>query len=60
LLSCDEIAGTRVQAYDRQNDAQLMGDFLGVPGSQIYDEMRQRRWAYKLFKLKKPSHACQA
>jgi ubiquinone/menaquinone biosynthesis C-methylase UbiE len=53
LLSCDEIAHTRVQAYDRQNDTQLMGDFLGVPGSQIYEEMRQRRWTYKIFKFKK-------
>jgi phthiocerol/phenolphthiocerol synthesis type-I polyketide synthase E len=53
LLSCDEIARTRVQAYDRQNDPQLMGDFLGVPGSQIYEEMSLRRWIYKIFKLRK-------
>ena len=53
LLSCDEIARTRVQAYDRQNDPQLMGDFLGVPGSQIYEEMSRRRWTYKIFKLQK-------
>jgi SAM-dependent methyltransferase len=56
LLSCDEIARTRVQAYDRQNDPHLMGDFLGVPGSQIYEEMSLRRWTYKIFKLRKKTH----
>jgi phthiocerol/phenolphthiocerol synthesis type-I polyketide synthase E len=55
LLSCDEIARTRVQAYDRHNDPQLMQDFLGMPGSAIYEEMSKRRWTYRIFKLRKPA-----
>jgi phthiocerol/phenolphthiocerol synthesis type-I polyketide synthase E len=53
LLSCDEIARNRVQAFDPHNDAQLMQDFLGAPGSQIYEDMSKGTWRYRILKLRK-------
>ncbi|MDQ3898506.1 MAG: methyltransferase domain-containing protein [Actinomycetota bacterium] len=53
LLSCDEVAASRVQAFDQRNDQQLMQNFLATPGSQVYDEMRSGRWEYRIFRLRK-------
>lgn len=53
LLSCDEIATTRVQAFDNRNDQNLMQNFLATPGSQVYQEMRSGRWTYRILKLRK-------
>jgi phthiocerol/phenolphthiocerol synthesis type-I polyketide synthase E len=55
LLSCNEIARTRVQAFNAENDPGLMENFLAMPGSQVYEEMKSRRWKYRIFRLKKPS-----
>jgi SAM-dependent methyltransferase len=54
LLSCDEIAASRVQAFQGGNDATLVRNFLAAPGSQVYEEMRSRAWVYRLFTLQKP------
>jgi phthiocerol/phenolphthiocerol synthesis type-I polyketide synthase E len=53
LRSCDEIARTRVQAFAAGNDPELMKNFLAVPGSEVYDAMQQRLWAYNILKLRK-------
>jgi phthiocerol/phenolphthiocerol synthesis type-I polyketide synthase E len=53
LSSCDEIAQTRVRAFSSRNDPQLMQDFLGAPGSQPYEDMRNGRWTYRILKLRK-------
>lgn len=53
LLSCDEIARSRVGAYGGGNEATMLNDFLGAPGSQYYEEMRARRWAYRIYKLRR-------
>jgi len=55
LLSCDEVARTRVGAFDSGNDPGLMQNFLATPGSDVYTEMSQRRWRYSILKLRKPS-----
>jgi SAM-dependent methyltransferase len=55
LLSCNEIAATRVQAFDSGNDQQLMQNFLATPGSQVYEEMRSGNWAYRILMLRKRS-----
>src|SRR5262249_54257950 len=44
LLSCDEVARTRVQAFSAGNDSTLMQNFLATPESQVYDEMKSGRW----------------
>jgi ubiquinone/menaquinone biosynthesis C-methylase UbiE len=53
LLSCDEIAGTRMGAFDSRNNQQLINNFLATPGSQVYEEMRSGRWTYRILKLRK-------
>jgi phthiocerol/phenolphthiocerol synthesis type-I polyketide synthase E len=53
LLSCDEIAGTRVAAFDSRNDQNLMQNFLATPGSQVYNEMQSGHWTYRILKLRK-------
>jgi phthiocerol/phenolphthiocerol synthesis type-I polyketide synthase E len=53
LLSCDEIARTRVQAFAAGNDPELMKNFLAVPGSEVYDAMQQRLWAYNMLQSRK-------
>jgi SAM-dependent methyltransferase len=42
LLSCDEVAKSRVQAFDSGNDPHLMRNFLATPESEVYTEMRNR------------------
>jgi len=54
LLSCDEIARTRLSAFDSGNDPELMANFLAVPGSEVYDSMRERKWTYNLAQWLKP------
>lgn len=48
LLSCDQIARTRMQAFEGGNDASLMRDFLAAPGSSVYDSMSKRSWEYRI------------
>jgi phthiocerol/phenolphthiocerol synthesis type-I polyketide synthase E len=54
LISCDEIARDRIAAYDPGNDPELMKNFLAAPGSQVYDDMRARRWSYRIYRFRKP------
>jgi ubiquinone/menaquinone biosynthesis C-methylase UbiE len=53
LLSCDEIARARIQAFSPRNDPRLMQDFLGTPGSQIYEDLSNGKWNYRILKLRK-------
>lgn len=53
LLSCDEIAVSRVGIFQRGNDPVLMGNFLAAPGSQVYEEMKSGNWIYRAQKLRK-------
>lgn len=53
LLSCDEIAERRLGAYADGHDPGLMNEFLSVPGSQVYEELKNGEWIYKIFRLKK-------
>ncbi|PON19461.1 class I SAM-dependent methyltransferase [Candidatus Entotheonella serta] len=38
LLSCDEIGKTHFNVFAKGNDADFMGNFLGVPGSKLYND----------------------
>jgi ubiquinone/menaquinone biosynthesis C-methylase UbiE len=53
LLSCDEIGKTHFNAFAKDNDADFMGNFLGVPGSKLYNDMRDGQTTYQIFKFKK-------
>jgi len=34
-----------------------MSNFLAAPGSQVYEDMRARRWSYRIFRFRKPAAA---
>lgn len=53
LLSCDQIASTRVQAFESRNDGEMVENFLATPGSLVYQEMRAGRMSYRIFKFRK-------
>jgi phthiocerol/phenolphthiocerol synthesis type-I polyketide synthase E len=53
LLSCDEIASSRVQVFESGNDSGLVNNFLAAPGSQVYEEMKSRAWIYRILRLRK-------
>lgn len=54
LRSCDEIAGTRLHAFGAQFDSAMVHDFLAVPGSKCYEDMRTGRSTYFIFRFRKP------
>ena len=53
LRSCDEVARQRVQAYRSSANAAVMNNFLGTPGSHVYEEMKAGRWTYRIMHLRK-------
>ena len=48
LTSCDEIAGMRAQAFGGNSAA--MDNFLAVPGSHVYEQMRSGNWEYRILR----------
>jgi phthiocerol/phenolphthiocerol synthesis type-I polyketide synthase E len=52
LRSCDEVARQRMHAYQSVNGA-VMNNFLGTPGSHVYEEMKAGRWTYRIMHLRK-------
>jgi phthiocerol/phenolphthiocerol synthesis type-I polyketide synthase E len=46
LASCDEIAAGRVQAFGEPSAA--IDNFLAVPGSPVYEQMRTGAWEYRI------------
>jgi phthiocerol/phenolphthiocerol synthesis type-I polyketide synthase E len=46
LASCDEIAAGRVQAFGEPSAA--LDNFLAVPGSPVYEQMRTGAWEYRI------------
>ncbi|MCP4108254.1 MAG: methyltransferase domain-containing protein [Desulfobacteraceae bacterium] len=53
LLSCDETASMHMEAFKSENNPELMRDFLALPGSEPYEEMKKRTSLYKIFRLRK-------
>lgn len=53
LRSCDEVARQRMDAYTRSVNAAVMDNFLGAPGSHVYEEMKAGRWTYRIVHLRK-------
>lgn len=53
LLSCDAVSQTRVEAFDSRNNQQVMQNFLAIPGSEVYEEMRTGRWEYRIYRFRK-------
>jgi SAM-dependent methyltransferase/NAD(P)-dependent dehydrogenase (short-subunit alcohol dehydrogenase family)/acyl carrier protein len=51
LASCDEVAATRVQAFGGSNAA--IDNFLAVPGSMVYEQMKSGAWEYRILRAQK-------
>jgi len=59
LKACEEKAKRRATVFDNvnmQNDMLLLADFLGIPGSDIYQEMKEREQIYKIIVLRKHAY----
>ena len=54
LLSCDDIARNHARMFEG-NNRDVMGNFLAVPGSRLYNDMTNGIHTYLLYKLKKPA-----
>jgi phthiocerol/phenolphthiocerol synthesis type-I polyketide synthase E len=55
LLSCDEVARQRMQAY--RGATPELETFLGAPGSPYYEDMRAGRWTYRILRLRRKESA---
>jgi acyl transferase domain-containing protein/SAM-dependent methyltransferase len=51
LASCDEVAATRAQAFGGSNPA--IDNFLAVPGSLVYEQMRSGSWEYRIIRARR-------
>jgi hypothetical protein len=48
LASCDGIAATRAQAFGGHSE--MIDNFLAVPGSGVYEQMRSGAWQYRILR----------
>jgi malonyl CoA-acyl carrier protein transacylase/protein-L-isoaspartate O-methyltransferase len=48
LASCDDVAGSRTVAFGEQNT--MIDNFLAVPGSPVYEQMRSGAWEYRILR----------
>lgn len=51
LLSCDEVAANRAQAFG--GSSEMIDNFLAVPGSAVYEQMRSGAWEYRIIRAKR-------
>jgi len=51
LASCDEVAATRADAFGEANEA--IENFLAVPGSAVYEQMRSGAWEYRILRAER-------
>ena len=51
LASCDHVAATRAQAFG--GSSALMDNFLAVPGSAVYEQMRSGAWEYRIVRARR-------
>jgi SAM-dependent methyltransferase len=53
LLSCDQTAASHQLIFPAENDAELMGSFLAVPGSNMYNAMQNGHSSYRILHLRR-------
>ena len=46
LASCDDVASNRAKAFGGRSE--MIDNFLAVPGSAVYDQMRTGAWEYRI------------
>jgi SAM-dependent methyltransferase len=52
LRSCDELAEVHAQAFTAGNAPDVLGEFLAVPGSENYEQLRCGRSLYGIWRLR--------
>ena len=50
LASCDAVAATRARAFGSADAA--IDNFLAVPGSSVYEQMRSGAWEYRIVRAR--------
>lgn len=53
VASCDEIGAAHFHAFTDGNDAEALGNFLGSPGSKVYNDMQRGYSTYRIFEFVK-------
>ena len=53
----DEAGAAHLATFRGSNDPEIMGNFLGLPGSAIYTAMADGVTTYRLYRLRKPASA---
>jgi SAM-dependent methyltransferase len=53
LLSCDESARVHLQTFRQDNKPEVINNFLGMPGSQVYEAMKAGQSTYRILRLAK-------
>jgi SAM-dependent methyltransferase/acyl carrier protein len=51
IASCDEVAATRAQAFG--GGTEMINNFLAVPGSMVYEQMRSGAWEYRIVRARR-------
>jgi len=51
LASCDQVAATRAQAFG--GSSAMIDNFLAVPGSAVYEQMRSGAWEYRILRAER-------
>jgi hypothetical protein len=51
LASCDDVATTRAQAFGAASA--MIDNFLAVPGSAVYEQMRSGAWEYRILRAER-------
>jgi phthiocerol/phenolphthiocerol synthesis type-I polyketide synthase E len=54
LLSCDQVAERRQEAFKQRSDAEVINNFLATPGSGLYDAMKAGSASFWLYRLRRP------
>jgi ubiquinone/menaquinone biosynthesis C-methylase UbiE len=52
LLSCHQTAELRSRVFDGIRESAVIGEFLSVPGSSVFDEMQSGRAVYRILRLR--------
>jgi phthiocerol/phenolphthiocerol synthesis type-I polyketide synthase E len=51
LASCDDVAATRAQAFGGHEA--MIDNFLAVPGSVVYEQMKSGAWEYRILRAER-------
>lgn len=55
MRSCDETGATHQRSFSSENDRVIMGNFLGLQGSETYESMKRGSSSYRVYHFQKPA-----